>query len=170
MKYRVSFLVSFAEFFCIFFFFNLKYYVLCLKVQYKTIRCKNPLPISGPVDKAPFTEAVNPSSIPDRFKLKTIKLGFIVSLRYVQQKRNSVKPTPSVVGRWAGDSLTRSPKRSLRCLLVKSTSNQIFYCTRCITPNRVTSLRGPSPRHCAAELLSKKCYSGGESLATLCPI
>ena len=51
-------------------------------------------------------------------------------------------------------------------------SNQIFRYTRCSTPNRVTSLRGPSPRHCAwaTQLLSKKCCSGGEPLATLCPI
>ena len=34
------------------------------------------------------------------------------------------------------------------------------------------SLQGPSLRHCAREtqLLSKKCCSGGEPLATLCPI
>ena len=52
------------------------------------------------------------------------------------------------------------------------TSNQIFHYTRCTTPKRVTSLRGPSPRHCAraTQLLSKKCRSGGEPLATLCPI
>ena len=28
-------------------------------------------------------------------------------------------------------------------------SNQIFHYTRCITPKRVTSWRGPSPHHCA---------------------
>ena len=51
-------------------------------------------------------------------------------------------------------------------------SNQIFHYTRCKTPKRVTSWRGPSPRHCAraTQLLSKKCCSGGEPLATLCPI
>ena len=51
-------------------------------------------------------------------------------------------------------------------------SNQIFHYTRWITPKRVTSWRGPSPRHCAraTQLLSKKCRSGGEPLATLCPI
>ena len=51
-------------------------------------------------------------------------------------------------------------------------SNQIFYYTCCITPKRVTSLRGPSPRNCArvTQLLLKKCRSGGETLATLCPI
>ena len=50
---------------------------------------------------------------------------------------------------------------------------QIFYYTHCITPKRVTSLRGPSPCHCAhaTQLLLKKCRSGGETLATLlCPI
>ena len=51
-------------------------------------------------------------------------------------------------------------------------SNQIFQHTGSITPKRVTSWRGPSPRYCAwiAQLLTKKCRSGGEPLATLCPI
>ena len=50
-------------------------------------------------------------------------------------------------------------------------SHQIFHYTCCITPKRVTSLRGPSPRHCAwAQLLSEKCCSGGKPLATLCSI
>ena len=42
--------------------------------------------------------------------------------------------------------------------------NEIFRYTRCKTPKRVTSLRGPSPRRCAraTQLLSKKCRSGGE--------
>ena len=49
-------------------------------------------------------------------------------------------------------------------------SNQIFHYTRCNTPKRVTSWRGPSPRHCAraTQLLSKKWRRGGEPLATLC--
>ena len=36
----------------------------------------------------------------------------------------------------------------------------------------ITSWRGPSTRHCAyaTQFLSKKCRSGGESLATVCPI
>ena len=57
-------------------------------------------------------------------------------------------------------------------LIRKTKSNQIFHYTRCNTPKRVTSWRGPSPRHCAqaTQLLSKKCRSGGEPLATLCPI
>ena len=51
-------------------------------------------------------------------------------------------------------------------------SNQILHYTHCITPKHVTSLRGPPPSHCAsaAQLLSKKCRSGGEPLATLCSI
>ena len=43
----------------------------------------------------------------------------------------------------------------------------------CITPKRVTSWWGSSPRHCApqvTQILSKKCRSGGEPLATLCLI
>ena len=44
-------------------------------------------------------------------------------------------------------------------------SNQIFHYTGCITPKRVTSLRDPSPRHCAraTQLLSKKCRNGGNT-------
>ena len=44
----------------------------------------------------------------------------------------------------------------------QSTPNQIFCYTHCITPKYVTSLRGPTPRHCvqATQLLSKKCRSG----------
>ena len=51
-------------------------------------------------------------------------------------------------------------------------TNQIFHYTRCITPKRVTSLRGPSPRHWAraTQLLSKKCHSIGEHLSTLRPV
>ena len=38
-------------------------------------------------------------------------------------------------------------------------------------PKRVTSLRGPSPRHCArAAKLLLKCRSSGVPLATLCLI
>ena len=57
------------------------------------------------------------------------------------------------------------------CLL-KSNEIKSFIYTRCSTPKRVTSLRGPSPRHCAraTQLLSKKCCSGGEPLAALCLI
>ena len=53
-----------------------------------------------------------------------------------------------------------------------SKSNQIFHFTRCITPKCVTSLPGPSPRHCAraTQLHSKNCRSSGEPLATLCSI
>ena len=50
------------------------------------------------------------------------------------------------------------------CLIVKS--NQIFYCTRFNNPKCVTSLRSPTPHHCARalQLLSKKCCNGGEPL------
>ena len=48
-------------------------------------------------------------------------------------------------------------------------SSQIFYYTRCITSQRVTSLLGPSPYYCAraTHLFSKKCCSSGKWLATL---
>ena len=52
-------------------------------------------------------------------------------------------------------------------------SNQIFHYTRCITTKRETSLRDHLyPRHWArrTQLHLKKCHSGGELLATLCPI
>ena len=51
-------------------------------------------------------------------------------------------------------------------------SNSKFCYIICITPKRVTNWRGPSPRHCAqaAQLLSKKCCSGGKPFATLCSI
>ena len=54
--------------------------------------------------------------------------------------------------------------------LINHIKYQIFHYTCCNTLNRVTSFRGPSPRHCAraTQLLSKKCRSGGEPLATLC--
>ena len=55
--------------------------------------------------------------------------------------------------------------------MFSSLSNQ-FFRSRCNTPKRVTSWRGPSPRHCAqaTQLLLKKCRSGGRPLATLCLI
>ena len=58
----------------------------------------------------------------------------------------------------------RRPRELHLCLEYKS--NQIFYYTRCNTPERVTSWRGPSPPHCArtTQLLSKMCRSGGEPL------
>ena len=48
----------------------------------------------------------------------------------------------------------------------------MFHYARCNTPERVTSWRGPPPRHCAraTQLHSKKCRNDGEPLATLCPI
>ena len=67
-------------------------------------------------------------------------------------------------------------KRQCGVTLRKLHRNQIksfIINTGCIPPERVTSLRGPSTRHfvCAtAQLVSKKCRSGGEPLATLCPV
>ena len=48
-------------------------------------------------------------------------------------------------------------------------SNQIFHYIRCNTLKRVTRRRGPFLRHCTREtqILSNKCRSGCESLATL---
>ena len=50
--------------------------------------------------------------------------------------------------------------------------NQIFHYTSGITPKRVTSLRGPTSRHCsrATQLISKKFCSGSKPSATLCLI
>ena len=47
-----------------------------------------------------------------------------------------------------------------------------FQYTRCITLKCVTSLRGPSPGHCAhaTPLLPKKCRNSSKLLATLCLI
>ena len=69
------------------------------------------------------------------------------------------------------DSVSASLFRGLPMYRTRN-QNQIFHYTRCNTPRRVTSWRGPSPCHCAraTQLLSKKCRNGGEPLATLCPI
>ena len=63
-------------------------------------------------------------------------------------------------------------KLRLACFKERYCSNQIFHYTRSNTLKRVSSLRGPFPRHCAraTQLLSKKCRSGGKPLATLGPI
>ena len=54
-------------------------------------------------------------------------------------------------------------------IVIVTKSLSLFHYTRCNTPERVTSWRGPSPRHCAraTQLLSKKCRNGGEPLATV---
>ena len=41
------------------------------------------------------------------------------------------------------------PHKSTLVAARNNTKYQIFYYTRCITPKRVTSLRGPSRHHCA---------------------
>ena len=54
---------------------------------------------------------------------------------------------------------------------VSAMLNQNDHYTRCSTPKRVMSWRGPFPRHCApGPLFTKKCHDGGELFATLCPI
>ena len=69
---------------------------------------------------------------------------------------------------------TESKIVSLRAYNIYSIYIRIksFHFTRCIMPKRVTSLWGPSLRHCAraTRFILKKCLSGGEPLATLCPI
>ena len=53
-------------------------------------------------------------------------------------------------------------------ICLKQKLNSFFYYSRCLTPQRVTSLQNLS-RHCGRAmklLLSKKCLSGGEPLAT----
>ena len=70
-------------------------------------------PISGRVDKASATEAVDTGSIPGRVKPKTIKLVFTAFLLDVQQSKGLCEASAVCgrqVGRWAGGSLTRRPK------------------------------------------------------------
>ena len=79
------------------------------------------LPISGRVDKASATEAVDSDSIPGRVKPKTIKLEFTAFLLDVQQPKGLCEASAVCgrqVGRWQLDSKT---ERSLRCLLAKAT-------------------------------------------------
>ena len=106
-------------------------------------------------------------------------LGFeVMKASYDKEGRvaspDRVRPIPAERLRWAMPDEVGCCQRWW--IALKSTnfvsSNQIFHYTRCNTPKRVTSWQGPSPHHCAraTELLSKKCLSGGEPLATLCPI
>ena len=68
-------------------------------------------PISGRVDRASATEAVDSGSIPGRVKPKNYKNWYSqLSCLTFSIKRDSVKPPPCVVDRWAGGSLTRRPK------------------------------------------------------------
>ena len=72
------------------------------------------IPISGRVDKASATKTVDTGSITGRIKSKTIKVG-IHSLPVWRSttKRDSVKPPPCVVDRWANGSLTRRLKGAI---------------------------------------------------------
>ena len=62
------------------------------------------------MDGASATETVNSGSIPGRVKPKTIKIGIHSFPATFSNKRDSVKPPPCVVDRWAGGSLTRRQK------------------------------------------------------------
>ena len=57
-------------------------------------------------------------------------------------------------------------------LFYRNFLSNVSHCTHWITPKDVTSLRGSTLRRCARAilLLLNKCRSGGEPLATLCPI
>ena len=81
----------------------------------------NLYPISGRVDRASATEAVDTGSIPGRVKPKTIKLVFTASLLDVQQLKGQCEASivcGRQMGRWQLDSKT---ERSFRCLLAKAT-------------------------------------------------
>ena len=117
----------------------------------------------------------------------------LASFKSLNLQSNTVKPISLVFINWAMNLKIKTTKYSINkvalfgififnakyirimcknsLLIIKSLSS-LFHYTRCNTPKRVTSWRGPSPRHCAraTQLLSKKCRSGGEPLATLCPI
>ena len=56
--------------------------------------------------------------------------------------------------------------------IIPNQANQVSYYNRCITPKRVTSLGYPPLSQCAwaTQFLAKKYLSGGEPLATSCPI
>ena len=95
--------------------------------------------------------------------------------RKLEADRKQVVVIMYVDTRWRGNGWYDALNYKRYCLKqIKRNiyQNQIFHYTRWVTPKRVTSSRGPSPRHFAqaTQLLLKKCCSGGEPLATLCPI
>ena len=57
--------------------------------------------IRGRVRRAPATETVDSGSIPGRVKPKIIKLVFTAPCLPISIKKDSVKPIPCVVDRWA---------------------------------------------------------------------
>ena len=69
------------------------------------------LPISGRVDKASATETVDLGSILSWGQIKDYK-NWYSQLTYLtfSNLKDSVKPPPCVVDRWAGGILTRRPK------------------------------------------------------------
>ena len=98
--------------------------------------------------------------------------NIINSLNAVEQKLEHLKTRFTCFEKRIIANETRIDKLEINQVESQIKSNQIFHYTRWITPKRVTSWRGPSPRHCAraTQFLSKKCRSGGEPLATLCLI
>ena len=67
-----------------------------------------PQQISDRVDSATAAKTIGSGSIPGWVKSKTIKIGICsFSCLTFGIERDSVKPPPCVVDRWAGGSLTR---------------------------------------------------------------
>ena len=92
--------------------------------------------------------------------------GLTWATRYIDDRKVFDYRPNDLFGNAKSDSNGMMLSGKCRNLLTK------FHYTRCNTPKRVTSWRGPSSPHCAraTQLLSKKYRSGGEPLATLCPI
>ena len=93
--------------------------------------------------------------------------------------------TPVALQKFFSGKLLSSMWQSGECgyghIKIRTKNNILFHgekkCTkadekRILCKSTLTSWRGPSPRHCprATQLLSKKCGSGGQPLATLCVI
>ena len=77
--------------------------------------------ISGRVDRASATEAVDSGSIPGRVKPKTVTIGIHSFMLDVQQLKGQCEASivcGRQIGRWQLDSKT---ERSLRCLPAKAT-------------------------------------------------
>ena len=94
------------------------YIIIFLTLQSFYLRLE---PISGRVDRASATEAVDTGSIPGRVKPKTIKIGIHSFPLDVQQLKGQCEASivcGRQMGRWQLDSKT---ERSFRCLLAKAT-------------------------------------------------
>ena len=76
-----------------------------------TVVARLPMETNNRMDRVCHTETVDSGSIPGWVESKTIKLVFIAFPAWrAAIKRDSVKPPPCVVNRWAGGSLTRRLK------------------------------------------------------------